>query len=105
LIYEILRQQPDLIPIVLPLRWARMYTSSISQFRRQPELLGLYPPYLLRDLMEAFKVLVHQTSIPLKICLFIDGLDEFDGDHEEIAQLFKSVAGLANVKVCLSSRP
>jgi hypothetical protein len=43
----------------------------------------------------------------MKICLLVDGLDEFDGDHGEIIQFFKSVVDSSknDVKVCVSSRP
>lgn len=45
----------------------------------------------------------------MKLCLFIDGLDEFDGGHETLANLFKEVAGSSimesGIKICLSSRP
>jgi hypothetical protein len=40
----------------------------------------------------------------MKLSLFIDGLNEFDGDPEEIAELFINIS-TPNVKVCLSSRP
>lgn len=59
----------------------------------------------LRQLVRAFRALVHQTVIPLKICFVIDGLDEFDGNHEELANLFKDITKSTYVKVCLSSRP
>jgi hypothetical protein len=55
--------------------------------------------------MASFKTFVHQEEIPLKTCFFIDGLDEFEGDHGDIASLFKEIAKSKNVKVCLSSRP
>jgi hypothetical protein len=35
----------------------------------------------------------------------IDGLDEFDGDHEELANSFKDITKSPHVKACLSSRP
>ena len=49
--------------------------------------------------------LLEQKKIPLKICLFIDGLDEYEGNHLEIAELFQFVAEFEHVKVCVSSRP
>ena len=36
---------------------------------------------------------------------FIDGLDEFSGVHSELVDLFKSISSLANVKICILSRP
>jgi hypothetical protein len=50
-------------------------------------------------------MLIEQQLIPAKICLFVDGLDEYDGDHTEIADLFQTVVLSQDVKVCLSSRP
>jgi hypothetical protein len=38
-------------------------------------------------------------------CFFIDGLDEFDGDHEVLNDLLKEVASSPHVKICVSSRP
>lgn len=52
-----------------------------------------------------FKTLLHQDQIPLKLCLFIDGLDEYEGDEYEIAELFGEISRLPHVKCCLSSRP
>lgn len=46
-----------------------------------------------------------QDLVPLRLCLFIDGLDEFDGDEYEIAKLFRDVSKSHNVKCCVSSRP
>ena len=57
--------------------------------------------------MTALRSLLHQTSIPIGLCLLVDGLDEFDVDHEELADLFKEITDsrLAHVKACLSNRP
>lgn len=43
--------------------------------------------------------------MPLKLCLFIDELDEYEGDENEIAELFREISQLPNVKCCVSSRP
>jgi hypothetical protein len=56
--------------------------------------------------MDALRALVHQNSIPLKLCFLIDGLDEFDGDHEQMGKLFQEItASDKNIKAYLSSRP
>lgn len=43
--------------------------------------------------------------MPMKLCLFIDGLDEYDGLEVDIARLFKDIVLSPHVKVCVSSRP
>ncbi|KAE9366774.1 hypothetical protein N431DRAFT_471808 [Stipitochalara longipes BDJ] len=101
LLHDILNQCPALIPVILSLDWSRVYSAllgtGISPF------LGLYPN--LETLRSAFQALGQQTAVPVKICLFVDGLDEFDGDHEQLADLFINLAKLPNVKVCVTSRP
>ncbi|KAH7336601.1 hypothetical protein BKA65DRAFT_37229 [Rhexocercosporidium sp. MPI-PUGE-AT-0058] len=59
----------------------------------------------LKTLSVAFQVLVSQTEIPMKLCLFIDGLDEYEGSDLDIAKLFGDFAVSTHVKVCTSSRP
>lgn len=99
LLFQVLNQRPGLIPVVFPLLWARSYTGAVSN------MPGVFKEaWTLRSLKDAFRLLVNQEIVPIKLCLFIDGLDEFDGDHEEMSELFKNITS-ANVKVCLSSRP
>jgi len=59
----------------------------------------------LQELISAFKELIYQEFVPLKIFFLIDGLDEFEGDIDDIIGLFQDIAASKNVKVCLSSRP
>lgn len=41
-----------------------------------------------------------------KLCLFIDGLDEFDGNHDFLIRLLKDILTTNhNVKLCVSTRP
>lgn len=46
-----------------------------------------------------------QANTALRFCFFIDGLDEYDGDHEDVIQLLHDLARGKNVKICASSRP
>jgi hypothetical protein len=57
--------------------------------------------------MDALLALTCQSIIPLKFCLFVDGLDEFESnsDYEQMAKFFKEMTSSENVKTCLSSRP
>lgn len=48
---------------------------------------------------------MEQQLIALNMCLLIDGLDEYEGNWEEIAEFFMSVTRSGNIKVCVSSRP
>ncbi|KAK5442566.1 hypothetical protein LTS15_010990 [Exophiala xenobiotica] len=39
------------------------------------------------------------------LCLFIDGLDEYDGDSQGLIELLTSLQEFPNVKLCVASRP
>lgn len=49
--------------------------------------------------------ILRQSQIPIAICMFIDGLDEFDGQYEMVVKMISTLADQAYVKICLSSRP
>lgn len=101
LLFQVLSQEPQLIPSVLPEIWSRMYSDSLNGNHKLKT-----GPWSVRQLMSGFSNLVHQSLIPLKIFFLIDGLDEFEGDHEEISTLFKDLTrGTHNIKICVSSRP
>jgi hypothetical protein len=100
LLHETLRRHRDLIPIVMPSVWARAYSHAVQPTNRsRPQRLSL------GVLMEALKALIKQRVKQLKLCLFIDGLDEYEGDPTDMADLFTDIVDSDNIKVCLSSRP
>ena len=52
------------------------------------------------------RLLLHFGSpgLKTKICLFIDGMDEYEGDHLRLCKFFGEMTG-SHIKVILSSRP
>ena len=89
LLYEVLSQCSDLVPDVCSSRYhifganARIWTKS--------------------EVIKVFQALgKHKSS--LMFCFFIDGLDEFDGNHKDIVRMVKNLANSTNIKICLSSR-
>jgi hypothetical protein len=106
LLFQTLEMQRELIPLVFPRRWKTLYTS----IHRALEL-GKFPEtnfkdhWSLSELKDAFKLLATQTTVKTKICFFVDGLDEYDGDVTEMVELFMVTANSPSVKICLSSRP
>jgi len=89
LLYEVLRKCPDLIPAVFPKQWDKYYEGSWTR----------------SELVQAFRRLMNQDIASVKFCFFIDGLDEFEGDHREMVATLDGFASSSNVKVCISSRP
>ena len=51
------------------------------------------------------RAIIRILSNSTKICLFVDGLDEFDGHHEDLICLFRDLIDNPNTKLCVSSRP
>ncbi|ORY68368.1 uncharacterized protein BCR38DRAFT_362736, partial [Pseudomassariella vexata] len=56
------------------------------------------------SLQFAVKSLFSQNQVRLRACLFIDGLDQYEGDEFEIIDLFRSISSTSNIKCCVSSR-
>lgn len=92
LLYQALDYHRELIPIVL---------SDVGNV----STIELESYWTLPRLSCAFKKLVEQKEIPLRVCLLIDGLDEYSGDHSEIAEVFRYASKFEHIKVCVSSRP
>ena len=89
LLYEVLSQCSDLVPAVCSSRYhtfganARIWSK--SEITKVFQALGKYTPSLM-------------------FCFFIDGLDEFDGNHKDIVRMVENLAKSTNIKICLSSR-
>jgi hypothetical protein len=101
ILHDIFTQCPDLITVLLPSVWAKYYSHHLY------DLSGttLSKFWTGRKLLKVFKEIVIQIQDRIRLCLFIDGLDEYEGDHEELGRLFKEISSYSHVKFCLSSRP
>jgi hypothetical protein len=94
LLFQILVHTPNLIPLVCPRHWNE--DSPVSLYS-----IG----WGLQDLFQAFEILAMMDQLPAKFCLFIDGLDEYNGDHAEIIRIINLLAQSPHIKLCVSSRP
>ena len=103
LLFEVLNQRRDLIRHIFPDRWA------------QKRSLGLRLPnekilWSLPVLKTALTDLTQMATDDLRMCFFVDGLDECEGteessDHRAMGDFLKKISTFPFVKVCLSSRP
>lgn len=98
LLHQVLSQHPHLVPILMPSEWSSWYSAFTSSETFSFE-------FNLKQLLAVLDQLTTQTVSPLYLCFLIDGLDEFDGDHQELSELIIRLSNLQNVKVCVSSRP
>ncbi|KAI1327457.1 hypothetical protein F5Y16DRAFT_372069 [Xylariaceae sp. FL0255] len=97
ILYSILNEDQDLIPIAFPELWDLLLTRSrlasgleYRDFRQGLENLLLHA--------------AHTSSV--RFALFIDGLDEFDGRHLDLIQTMKqwTTRFPTSLKICVSSR-
>jgi hypothetical protein len=51
------------------------------------------------------KNLLQQAEMLVKFCFFIDGLDEYDGDHAELVKVLQMFPVSPDIKLCISTRP
>ncbi|EXJ81430.1 hypothetical protein A1O3_07722 [Capronia epimyces CBS 606.96] len=100
LLFEVLKQCPELIAEVFPDVWKR-------SGRGQNAFEGLVPRF--PEIEAAFNALIATQSFPShRFCFFIDGLDEYEGDsvqHWELAGKIQQWAKSNDIKFCVSSRP
>ena len=85
LLYQIFREYPALAPV-----------------------LGSNEPlsdWTERRLGNIFQSITHDVKSSYRMCLFIDGLDEFSGDHDALITMFGDLVQNVNIKIVLSSRP
>ena len=65
---------------------------------------GRIPSWTERSLVKLLQAGL-EVAASQNFCLFVDGLDEFDGDTNQLLDLILRIQSLSNVKCCLSSRP
>ena len=94
LLFQVLRRCTWLIPIVCERRW-----------QDENEYDGKSDPWSLDELEDAFSILVQQPLPGSRFCMFIDGLDEYEGLPDEIIDRLKLLAKSDSIKLCVSSRP
>jgi len=94
LLFQILRQCPEMIPAISPGRWeALLLFNTDDREWSNSELLRL------------LRLVTRKSPENDKFCLFVDGLDEFGGDHGDLISLLQDLLLNGNVKVCVASRP
>lgn len=86
LLYQILRKIPSYIP----------------------DTCGAHPDYEeweFSELKTMLRKLMNKTGLSMKFCFFIDGLDEYDGDVQDVIDILKLFSKSKHIKICASSRP
>ncbi|KAK0616515.1 hypothetical protein B0T14DRAFT_248479 [Immersiella caudata] len=91
LLYEIFRQLPGLIE-----------TACVERWPKTPEDIN-HEVWLLPELQRVVQRLA-DLDMEVKFCFFIDGLDEFEGDHVDFCRSLLDITKSPHIKLCVSSR-
>ena len=93
IVYQIMEKFPNLMPVL---------AKSIG-----PTKDGLHqlPTWTEQRLRATLEDLLPEVSKTYHLCIFIDGLDEFDGDQAILLNLIRNLERFTSIKFCLSSRP
>jgi hypothetical protein len=75
LLLDLLRQAPDLVPEVCEERW-----NSLDNVRDRNN------DWSISQLRTSFECFAKLSRTEYRFCVFIDGLDEFDGDHSDMVE-------------------
>ena len=94
LLHQLLRQAPQLIATISPRRW-----EALCLFNDDPR------GWSDQELHTMLRAAAREASRSTKLCLFVDGLDEFDGELKDLICLIQDLIQNRNVKVCVASRP
>ncbi|KAM7219624.1 Prion-inhibition and propagation domain containing protein [Rhypophila decipiens] len=98
LLYHIIERHPFLVPKLFPEIWREVY------IKNERNLQDLAPNDAdLKGAFTALPTILAEQGI--KICLFIDGLDEFEGNLRIAIQMILEMGQSPNIKVVVSSRP
>lgn len=95
-LYQITHDMPDLAPLLFPRRF--------ELYAYLGRLVAWREPLDWNELASAFQTFVKEVTTKQKLAIFIDGLDEYDGQHTGLLDLVQSFLG-PNIKMCVSSRP
>ena len=91
LLFHVLRKCPQLVPSVCQWRW-----------RDDPQTNDTWT---YEELYKAFEVLKESDIGLARFCFFIDGLDEYSGEHTDIINTIDNLVSGSKIKVLFSSRP
>lgn len=90
LVHGILTQYPELLLIAFPEMCPRWLQE------------GDEPTY--NEMKNALERLTSRSASFLKLCIFVDGIDEYEGDHRDMSDFLRSIV-CPHIKLIVSSRP
>ena len=100
LLWQILREFPD-----IDTHPNSIELGLVQKRRRMSHSQGSIGVWTKRRLEEMLHEVINKLKNSCYLCFFIDGLDEFDDDKDDLIEFVQAIVSNTGVKVCLSSRP
>ncbi|KAF2672448.1 hypothetical protein BT63DRAFT_370026 [Microthyrium microscopicum] len=98
LLHQLLEQRRDSIPWIFPEMWLKYQDTKLRATATIP--------WSVEMMMPALQKFLELVAGELKICFFIDGLDELEGDQLKMVQMLQHIVHSSpDFKACVSSRP
>ncbi|KAH8751795.1 hypothetical protein F5882DRAFT_445374 [Hyaloscypha sp. PMI_1271] len=98
ILHQNLSKYPQQVELILPREYDLVYKR--QAFRQDvPDIR-----WTVATLQSAFEKLI-ESATQRRLCLFIDGLDEYEGDHTAMARFLTKLGKHEHVEICISSRP
>lgn len=94
LLFEILRNCPELIHIA----------RDVLSHNEDWAMVADQDSWSLTSLQQMCLAVMRQ-ELPARFCFFIDGLDEYRGNNQELIEFIQTLIRYPHVKACVSSRP
>ncbi|KAI3400683.1 hypothetical protein diail_2395 [Diaporthe ilicicola] len=92
LLFQILSQRLEMVEKACAEKFHATYAESFG-------------PWSRHQLLEALDNIGVIKDSGCKVCVFIDGLDEYEGDHTKLVQIIQKFGSRPHVKICAASRP
>jgi AAA+ ATPase superfamily predicted ATPase len=92
LLHTILHRFPELIPATFPAFYSEW---KVKEGEEEPAYISV---------KSAFELLVQKSAGFLKLCIFIDSINEFEGDKRDISRYLQNLSS-PNIKLVISSQP
>lgn len=100
ILYGIFQRCPELIQKVCLERWAAASPEPGIHWQSR------HTPWTVDELLTTISSIHGLSQLPMKFCIFIDGLDENKGDHMEMCKTIQRFgAASQDIKLCVASRP
>ncbi|KAK3295366.1 uncharacterized protein B0H64DRAFT_358911 [Chaetomium fimeti] len=103
LVSEILHKAPHLVPLARSLQAPLTPSSNDTE----PSKIGIKvshgtsKAWTMDGLSRILQGLAQSDTGDVKLCLFVDGLDEFEGNHQEVCKVLGSLATSRHIKLCV----